>query len=87
MSHFEPPIHWNDHEDIAMKLYEKFGDDFTEAKIYRIRFTELLEWILELPGFEGAPGFMNGAITRNNRYFNFFACWNASNPLLLLSLM
>ena len=25
---FEPPIHWSDHEDIAMKLYERFGDDF-----------------------------------------------------------
>jgi Fe-S-cluster formation regulator IscX/YfhJ len=31
--HFEPPIHWNDYEDIAQKLYEKFGDDFTESKI------------------------------------------------------
>ena len=29
---FEPPIHWNDYEDIAMKLYERFGDDFTESK-------------------------------------------------------
>ena len=45
------PIHWADHEDIAMKLYERFGDDFTEGKIYRIRFTELLEWILEIPNF------------------------------------
>ncbi len=35
MSHFEPPIHWNDHEDIAMKLYERFGDEFTEGKVYR----------------------------------------------------
>jgi FeS assembly protein IscX len=47
------PINWGDHEDIAMKLYERFGDDFTESKIYRIRFTELLEWILEIPNFEG----------------------------------
>ena len=29
---FELPIHWNDYEDIAMKLYERFGDDFNEAK-------------------------------------------------------
>jgi len=29
MNQFEPPIQWNDHEDIAQKLYEKFGDDFT----------------------------------------------------------
>lgn len=47
------PMNWSDHEDIAMALYEKFGPDFTESKIYRIRFTELIEWILELPHFEG----------------------------------
>ena len=50
---YEPPIKWSDYEDIAMKLYERFGDDFSEAKIYRIRFTELLEWVLEIPNFEG----------------------------------
>ena len=50
---FEPPIKWNDYEDIAMKLYERFGDDFGEGKIYRIRFTDLHKWILEIPGFEG----------------------------------
>lgn len=47
------PIAWADHEDIAMKLYEKFGSDFNESKIYRIRFTDLLEWILEISNFEG----------------------------------
>lgn len=47
------PIEWNDHEDIAMGLYDKFGDDFDEGKIYRIRFTDLLEWILEIPNFAG----------------------------------
>ncbi len=47
------PIHWTDHEDIAIQLYERFGDDFTEGKIYRIRFTELLDWILEIPTFVG----------------------------------
>lgn len=47
------PISWADHEDIAIKLYERFGDDFTEGKIYRIRFTDLLDWILEIPEFEG----------------------------------
>ena len=47
------PIDWAEHEDIAMKLYEKFGDDFTESKIYRIRFTELIEWVLEIPSFIG----------------------------------
>ena len=52
---FEPPINWRDYEDIAMKLYERFGDDFNEGKIYRIRFTDLLKWVLEIPNFEGKP--------------------------------
>ncbi|MBM3401439.1 MAG: Fe-S cluster assembly protein IscX [Bacteroidetes bacterium] len=51
---FELPIYWNDYEDIAMGLYEKFGDDFGESQIYRIRFTDLLDWILSLPNFAGA---------------------------------
>ncbi len=50
---FELPIHWNDYEDIAMGLYKKFGDDFSESKSYRIRFTELLDWVLSLPNFAG----------------------------------
>jgi FeS assembly protein IscX len=50
---FEPPIKWADHEDIAMKLHERFGNEFTESKIYRVRFTELLTWILEIENFEG----------------------------------
>ena len=50
---FEPPIHWNDYEDIAIALFEKFGAEFDESKIYRIRFTELLDWVLELKNFEG----------------------------------
>lgn len=49
----EPPIHWADHEDIALKLYERFGEDFDESKIYRIRFTELIEWVLQIEGFAG----------------------------------
>ena len=47
------PIEWQDHEDIAIKLYEKFGDEFGESQIYRIRFTDLLEWILEIKEFVG----------------------------------
>ena len=47
------PIGWDEHEDIAMKLYERFGAEFNEGKIYRIRFTDLLNWILEIPNFEG----------------------------------
>ncbi len=47
------PINWADHEDIAMGLYDKFGAEFSESKIYRIRFTDLLDWILEIPNFIG----------------------------------
>ena len=47
------PISWSDYEDIAMKLYDRFGDEFTESKIYRVRFTDLIEWVLELSNFEG----------------------------------
>ena len=50
---FALPIHWNDYEDIAMGLYEKFGDDFNESKIYRIRFTDLTDWVLTIPHFTG----------------------------------
>ena len=52
--HFEePPIYWKDHEDIALKLYERFGDEFDESKIYRIRFTDLMEWVLQIEEFAG----------------------------------
>lgn len=47
------PIQWADHEDIAMALYERFGEEFDESKIYRVRFTDLLEWVLEIPHFVG----------------------------------
>lgn len=47
------PFTWADHEDVAMALYERFGEEFDESKIYRIRFTELINWILEIPNFEG----------------------------------
>lgn len=53
MNMYEPPIQWTDFEDIAMKLYERFGDEFGESQIYRIRFTDLLEWVLEIPNFAG----------------------------------
>jgi FeS assembly protein IscX len=66
MTHFEPPIHWADHEDIAQKLYERFGDEFNEGKIYRIRFTDLLEWILQIPNFEGKKGGEHGRSPRND---------------------
>lgn len=49
----DSPINWSDHEDIAMALYDRFGDGFGESQIYRIRFTDLLDWVLEIPHFEG----------------------------------
>ncbi len=52
-NNFELPVEWTDFEDIAIALYERFGDDFDESKIYRIRFTDLLEWVLEVPNFKG----------------------------------
>jgi FeS assembly protein IscX len=52
---FSLPITWSDHEDIAMGLYERFGAEFDEGKIYRIRFTDLHKWVLELPDFVGKP--------------------------------
>ena len=53
VNHFEPPIQWADHEDVAMALYEKFGEEYPEPRIYRIRFTDLIDWVLTLPNFAG----------------------------------
>jgi FeS assembly protein IscX len=39
-----------------MKLYERFGNEFDESKIYRLRFTDLHKWVLEIPNFAGKPG-------------------------------
>jgi len=50
---YEPPIHWSDYEDIGIALYERFGHEFGESQIYRIRFTDLHKWVLEIPNFEG----------------------------------
>ena len=50
---FALPFTWSDYEDIAMGLYEKYGAEFDESKIYRIRFTDLHKWVLELPNFTG----------------------------------
>ncbi len=50
---FQLPFFWNDHEDVAIGLYEKFGNEFGESQIYRVRFTDLIEWVLELPNFKG----------------------------------
>jgi len=56
---FALPIHWNDYEDIAIALYDRFGDEFGESQIYRIRFTDLHKWVLEIPNFVGQPNESN----------------------------
>ena len=43
---------WDDAEDIALALLEKFPDQDPLA----VRFTDLRRWVLELPGFEDEPG-------------------------------
>jgi FeS assembly protein IscX len=52
---FELDIDWADTEDIAIALYERFGDEFGESQIYRIRFTDLHKWVTEIPAFKGDP--------------------------------
>jgi len=47
-----------------MKLYERFGDDSAKAKYYRIRFTELIEWVLEIPNFAGKREDCNEATSK-----------------------
>ena len=42
---------WNDAEDIAIALHEKFPAQDPLA----VRFTDLHRWITELPGFEDDP--------------------------------
>ena len=42
---------WNDPEEIALALRERFPD----TDPLSVRFTDLYRWILELPGFDGDP--------------------------------
>ncbi len=44
-------LHWDDAEDIALLLAEKFP----EQHPLEVRFTELHRWILELPTFVDEP--------------------------------
>jgi len=53
MKDFEPPMRWADYEDIAAKLFDSFGDDFTDADIENATHSDLREWVLELPNFAG----------------------------------
>lgn len=42
-------ISWTDLDDIAIELYERFPD----KDPLEVRFTDLLEWVLEIEGFAG----------------------------------
>lgn len=42
---------WTDAEDIGIALLEKHPD----TDPLTVRFTELREWILQLPGFDDSP--------------------------------
>jgi len=46
-----PKLKWDNLDDIAMSLYEKFPD--TDPT--HIRFTDLLKWITELEDFDDDP--------------------------------
>ncbi len=42
---------WSDSEGIGIALHERFPD----TDPLTVRFTDLREWILHLPGFDDAP--------------------------------
>lgn len=42
---------WTDIQDIAIALSEKYPD--TDPKT--VRFTDLYQWVLQLPGFDDDP--------------------------------
>lgn len=42
---------WTDTQDIAIALSEKYPD--TDPK--SVRFTDLYQWVLQLPGFDDDP--------------------------------
>jgi FeS assembly protein IscX len=46
---------WTDTEDIGIALFEKHPD----TDPLTVRFTDLREWILQLPGFDDAPASSN----------------------------
>ena len=42
---------WTDTQEIAVALCEKFPDEDPKA----VRFTDLYQWVLALPGFDDDP--------------------------------
>ncbi len=54
---YDPPMLWTDSEDIAIALREAHPD----IDPLTVRFTQLREWILQLPGFDDDPQSSNEA--------------------------
>lgn len=52
-----PALDWNNVEDIALELCEKFPD----TDPLTVRFTDLRQWVVDLPGFAGDPAASNEA--------------------------
>ena len=52
-----PKLTWNDLDNIALALYDKFPEQNPES----IRFTDLHQWITELDGFDDDPKKSNEA--------------------------
>ncbi|MBK5290136.1 MAG: Fe-S cluster assembly protein IscX [Acidobacteriia bacterium] len=50
-------LNWGQFEDIGIALYEKFPD----VDPLKVRFTDLLKWVIELEDFEGDPAASNEA--------------------------
>jgi FeS assembly protein IscX len=50
-----PTFDWDNFEDIAIAL----ADKFPELDPYTVRFTDMHKWITELPNFGGDPGKSN----------------------------
>ena len=50
-SDMPPTFDWDNVEDIAIGLTDKFPD----VDPYTVRFTDMHKWITELPGFTGDP--------------------------------
>lgn len=44
-----PTFGWTDLDDIAIALYERYPD----MDPLQVRFTDLLDWVLEIEGFNG----------------------------------
>ncbi len=51
-------IEWTDTEEIGIQLQEKYP----EIEPYSVRFTDLLQYVVGLPGFVGDPAKSNEGI-------------------------